>query len=78
MSHRELLENRYLILPLDEAVAQVYARHDASTRSQGEPRSEVDLLIASTARQHGLILATLNARDFSGIPGLLVEDRASA
>lgn len=34
----------------------------------------MDLLIAVTAKRHGLILATLNYNDFQGIPGLLVED----
>lgn len=33
-----------------------------------------DLLIAATALSHRLILATLNARHFDGIPGLHVED----
>ncbi len=31
-------------------------------------------MIAATALQYGLILATLNTRDFAGIPGLAVED----
>lgn len=31
-------------------------------------------MIAATARHHRLTLATLNLKDFSGIPGLAVED----
>ena len=31
-------------------------------------------MIAATAMSQGLILATLNPRDFRNIPGLLIED----
>jgi predicted nucleic acid-binding protein len=34
----------------------------------------VDLLIAATAKQHDLVIATLNAKDFEDIPGLRVDD----
>ncbi len=72
----ELLDSRYLILPFDENTAATYARLAAKLRSPGKPKPTVDLLIAAAARQHGLILATLNAKDFVGIPGLAVEDWA--
>ena len=45
-----------------------------SIRRRGTPRPVLDLMIVATACKHGLILATLNARDFIGIPGLVVED----
>jgi predicted nucleic acid-binding protein len=71
--YRELLEHRYPILALDEAVAQVFSKLSAITRAQGRPRPVVDLMIAATARCHGLVLVTLNAGHFDGIPGLGVE-----
>jgi tRNA(fMet)-specific endonuclease VapC len=37
-------------------------------------RLVVDRMIAATAITHGLALATLNPRDFSGIAGLTLED----
>ncbi|MDP6523871.1 MAG: type II toxin-antitoxin system VapC family toxin [Kiritimatiellia bacterium] len=72
--YRELLENRYAALPFDQTVASVFGHTAAALRKQGEPRPFVDMLIASTAKRHGLIVATLNARHFSGIPGVQVED----
>ena len=72
----ELLENRYLILPFDESTAATYARLSAELRSLGKPKPTVDLLVAAVAKQHGLILATLNAIDFASIPGLAVESWA--
>jgi predicted nucleic acid-binding protein len=72
--YRELLENQYPVLPFDDAVADHFATLAVGLRRQGRPRPVLDLMIAATACRHGLILATLNARDFSGIPGLVVED----
>ena len=72
--YRELLENQYPVLPFDDTVADTFASLAARLRRQGTPRPVLDLMIAATACRHGLILATLNAKDFAGIPGLVVED----
>jgi predicted nucleic acid-binding protein len=71
---RMLLEDRYAVLPFDENAAATYAGLAAELAAIGKPKPIVDLFIAATARQHGLILATLNAKDFDGIPGLAVEN----
>jgi predicted nucleic acid-binding protein len=46
------------------------ARHAGILRGQlaarGRVRSQADMLIAATAAQHGLTLATRNTRDFAG------------
>lgn len=72
--YREILEKQYPVLPFDDTVADIFASLAVSLRRQGTPRPVLDLMIAATARKHELILATLNARDFAGIPGLVVED----
>ncbi len=72
--YREFLENRLVLLPVEKAVAEMYGRLKAAMESGGEPRADFDLLIAATALEHGLVLATLNLRHFKGIPGLRVED----
>lgn len=57
---------------LDVSVA--IARHAGTLRSQlaarGRVRSQADMLIAATAAQHGLTIATRNERDFDecGVP----------
>jgi predicted nucleic acid-binding protein len=72
--YRELMEDRYVALPFDQTVASVFGQIAATLRSKGQPRPIVDLLIAATAKRNGLTVATLNARHFTGIPGLQVED----
>ncbi|MDX2226847.1 MAG: type II toxin-antitoxin system VapC family toxin [Verrucomicrobiae bacterium] len=71
---QEELDGRYPILDFDRASADHFARINARLRSEGRPKPSLDILIASTARAHGLILATCNYRDFDGIEGLAVED----
>lgn len=72
--YRELIEGRYTVLPFDAAAADTFSRLAVETRRRGRPRPVVDLMIAATALRHGLVLATLNVRDFAGIPGLVVEN----
>lgn len=68
------LRPRLAILPLDSACAAAYAELRAACERDGKSVSDMDLLIAATAKAKGLILATLNIRHFSAIPGLAVED----
>lgn len=72
--YRELLEDRYQVLPFDAATAETFSVLAVELGRKGNPRPVVDLMIAATALRRGLILATLNIRDFSGIPGLRTED----
>lgn len=72
--YRELLENQYPVLPFDDAVADLFATLTVNLKREGKPRPVLDMMIAATACTHGLILATLNAKDFAGVPGLIVED----
>jgi predicted nucleic acid-binding protein len=72
--YRELLENQYPILSFNASVAGAFSVLAADMRRQGKPKPVVDLMIAATACLHGLVLATLNVRDFADIPGLTVED----
>jgi predicted nucleic acid-binding protein len=72
--YRQLIEHRYAVLALDEAVAVDFGKLSAELRRLRSPRPVVDLWIAATARRHGLIVATLNVRDFRDVPGVGVED----
>jgi tRNA(fMet)-specific endonuclease VapC len=72
--YRELLENHYTILPFDTVVSETYSKLVVKLKQTGKPRPMADLMIAATAIQHGLILATLNVKDFKDIPGLIVEN----
>lgn len=72
--YRALLDGRYRILPFDEATARELAELQVQLRAKGATKPLADLVIAATARQHGLTVATLNGCDFEGIPGVVVED----
>lgn len=72
--YQELLAGQYPVLPFDQAVAETYGRLVAELHKAGRPKPVVDLMIAATAHHHNLTIATLNIKDFSGIPGVKVEN----
>jgi tRNA(fMet)-specific endonuclease VapC len=60
-------------LPFDDAAARHYAEIRDNLESQGAVIGPNDLLIASIALTHGLILVSSN-REFSRVEGLTLED----
>ena len=73
-----LLKERLRVLPVDSGAARHFASLKAWAKVNGRSPSDFDLLVAATARTHGLKLATLNIRPFQGIPDLTVEDWSRA
>jgi predicted nucleic acid-binding protein len=71
--YKALLAKQYTILPFDSAVAETYSRLVVELQKAGKPKPIADLMITATARHHHLTIATLNIKDFSGIPGVKVE-----
>src|SRR3954452_10480627 len=49
----------------------------AHLESKGTPIAAYDYLIAAQARRRGAALVTLNTREFSRVPGLIVVDWAA-
>ncbi len=64
------LLSRFEVLDLDAAVADRAGGYIREARQRGRRMSVPDAIIAATAVQHGLSLATYNRADFEGIPGL--------
>lgn len=62
------------VITFDEVSAAEAARVRAQLRAQGTPIGHYDLLIAGTALANDLIMVTNNTREFSRVPGLVVED----
>ncbi len=62
------------VLPFDHEAADEYARLRFDLERIGRPIGERDLLIASIAVAHGLIVVTHNVSEFGRLAGLIVED----
>ena len=69
----ELLET-FASLPFDDQSAQIFGEMRVKLDALGTPIGPLDLQIASIALAHGLIVVTHNVREFSRVPGLMVED----
>ncbi len=62
------------ILPLECPVEDHYADIRVHLEKLGTPIGGNDLLIAAHARALGMILVTDNIREFSRVPGLVIEN----
>jgi predicted nucleic acid-binding protein len=69
--------HRFPVLPVTESIIEVFAEHRAQLRAQGTMIADLDLMIASTALYHGLILVTRNLRHFDHVPGLRIYGQSS-
>ena len=63
---RSFSEGYCEILPISPAIARRAAHLRATHRLRGRQRTQVDMLIAATAHEHQITLATRNQRDFAG------------
>ena len=70
----EQLLQPHASLPYGEAEAKMYARIRADLEHRGLPIGSNDTMIAAIALVHGVTLVTHNVREFSRVPGLLIED----
>jgi tRNA(fMet)-specific endonuclease VapC len=62
------------ILSFSNAEAEQAAQIRAALKSQGQPIGAYDILIAATALQHNLIMATSNQREFERVVNLQIEN----
>lgn len=62
------------VLPMDAEIAGVFAAAKAELRRKGMLIEDLDLMIAATARVHGLTLVTNNESHFGRLPDLLLEN----
>ena len=62
------------ILPYDEPAAAWHARERARLGRRGRPPSAADGQIAAIAHTNGLIVVTINVKDFRRVKELQVED----
>jgi tRNA(fMet)-specific endonuclease VapC len=65
---------RSLVLPITDSVLDRACILWAEARHGGHPCGDADLLIAATALEHNLVLASGNLRHFEWMPNLTLED----
>ncbi|MDR1799546.1 MAG: type II toxin-antitoxin system VapC family toxin [Bifidobacteriaceae bacterium] len=70
----EALLSLFAILDLTRGAAEHAGQVRAAGAAAGTPIGPYDSLLAGQARSLGLTLVTNNLREFSRVPGLLVED----
>jgi toxin FitB len=61
-----LVQRFHAVYPVTESIAQRAGVLRGQLQAQGIVRSTPDMLIAATAQEHQLIVATRNVRDFLG------------
>ena len=61
-------------LPFSGEAAEHFGEIRAALARQGQPIGPYDLQIAAIARAHRLVIVTRNTREFTRVPGLMVED----
>lgn len=55
------------VLDIDPTTWQIFSKIKAETLQTGNRKGDMDILIASLAKQHGLIVVTNNTAHFEGI-----------
>ncbi len=66
------------ILPYDEHAARHYGEIRTGLERDGRTIGPLDMLIASHARSLRMMLVTNNTKEFSRVPGLLLENWADS
>jgi toxin FitB len=61
-----IVQSLHAVYPITESIAQRAGILRGQFQAQGITRSTPDMLIAATAQEHQLIIATRNVRDFLG------------
>ncbi len=69
----EALLERFPLLPIDLATARAHAQVWAELTAAGKMIGPNDLWLAATCLAHGLTMVTANVREFTRVPGLMVE-----
>ena len=68
-----LLRRKVRVCPLEDEIAELYARTRLELRRAGRVLSQVDIMLASLAREMRLTLLTSD-RDFEALPDIHTEN----
>ena len=68
------LESSLAIIPLGKEIVELFGMHKAKLEKAGTPLDDFDLIIASTALVHNLLLVTNNVKHFRKVQGLKITN----
>jgi len=68
------LENALEIIPVGNESVEIFGMLKANLEKSGTPLDDFDLILASCALAHNLILVTNNEKHFQRIEGLRMEN----
>lgn len=68
------LENALEVIPLGNESVEIFGMLKANLEKSGTPLDDFDLILASCALAHNLILVTNNVKHFQRIEGLKMEN----
>lgn len=74
MAIDQMLDYEVGVVNFDTSCGNTFGRVRVNLMKQGIEVNAVDLMIASTALTHDLVLVTHNTSDFNRIPGLVLDD----
>ena len=64
--------SHFEFLPIDDETGWIWSRLSRQARAEGRSLGDNDLWIAAAAARHARPVLTRNARDFEGLPGVVV------
>jgi len=68
------LESSLAIIPLGKEIVELFGMYKAKLEKAGTPLDDFDLIIASTALVHNLLLVTNNVKHFRKVQGLKITN----
>ena len=68
------LEGSIEIIPLGNEIVEIFGIHKANLEKIGTPLDDFDLILASCALAHNLVLVTNNVKHFQRIEGLKITN----
>ena len=74
----EAMIARLEVLPFDNKAAYHFGQVRAHLYNSGQPIGPYDMMITGHARSSGLILVTNNVKEFTRVPGLILENWVKA
>lgn len=68
------IENSLEIIPIGQELVEIFGLLKSKLEKKGKPIDDFDLILASTALSHNMVLVTNNEKHFKRINGLKLEN----